>query len=177
MLLQRRLHPRGRRRAVQPRAARRDALAVGYSTVVLTTDSSTVSPLCAQLSPDLILLDLHMPRPDGFELLEELSPLTSGGAYAPLVPVVMISADLTDEARARALDGRQRFHRQPFNAMETSLRVRNLLRMRRLYRDVTAHNRLLEQRLRGRRRRKPPSSAAATDGSRTIGRRTRMSRG
>ena len=121
----------------------------GYSKVVLTTESSRVSSLCAELSPDLILLDLHMPGPDGFDLLDELSPLTNGGLYDPVVPVVVISADLTDVARARSLSlGASDFIAKPFNAIETSLRVRNLLKMRRLYRDVTAHNRLLEQHLR-----------------------------
>lgn len=122
----------------------------GYSKVVLTTESSRVSALCADLSPDLILLDLHMPGPSGFDLLLELSPLTNGGVYDPVVPIVVISADLTDEARARALSmGASDFIAKPFNAIETSLRVRNLLKMRRLYRDVTAHNRLLQQHLRG----------------------------
>lgn len=121
----------------------------GYSKIILTTESARVGSLCADLSPDLILLDLHMPGPDGFDLLVELSPLTDGGLYDPVVPIVVISADLTDEARARALSmGASDFIPKPFNAIETSLRVRNLLKMRRLYRDVTAHNRLLQQHLR-----------------------------
>jgi CheY-like chemotaxis protein len=45
----------------------------GYSNVVLTTESANVGSLCADLSPDLILLDLHMAKPDGFELLDDLS--------------------------------------------------------------------------------------------------------
>ena len=120
----------------------------GYTNVVLTSESSKVPLLCADLSPDLILLDLHMPRPDGFELLEELSPLISGGPRNPIVPVIIISSDLSDETRQRALAmGANDFIAKPFKPIETSLRVGNLLRIRRLSREVTAHNRLLEEQL------------------------------
>lgn len=120
----------------------------GYWNVVFTTDSSEVAQLCAELAPDLILLDLHMPAPDGFELLGQLSVLIGGGRHDPVVPIIVISADLTDEARYRALSmGANDFIVKPFKPVDTLLRVRNLLKLRRLYREVTAHNRLLEERL------------------------------
>ena len=40
----------------------------GYKQVTLTTQSHEVPNLCATLKPDLILLDLQMPKPDGFAL-------------------------------------------------------------------------------------------------------------
>ena len=36
----------------------------GYANVSGTTDSSQVLGLCAETSPDLLLLDLEMPQPD-----------------------------------------------------------------------------------------------------------------
>jgi len=44
----------------------------GYSDVTSTTNSRDVPDLYAQTDPDLLLLDLQMPAPDGLELLEQL---------------------------------------------------------------------------------------------------------
>ena len=38
----------------------------GYRSVQCTTDSSEVIALVERFQPDLVLLDLHMPAPDGF---------------------------------------------------------------------------------------------------------------
>ncbi len=50
----------------------------------------------AHRRPDCVLLDLHMPRVDGFEVLERLR------ALRPAVPVVVITGRDTPESRARA---------------------------------------------------------------------------
>src|SRR5205085_1073820 len=41
----------------------------GYEHVVATTNSGAAPDLCNAAPPDLILLDLQMPAPDGFELM------------------------------------------------------------------------------------------------------------
>ena len=38
----------------------------GHREVMTTTRSAEVADLCAEEEPDLLLLDLHMPPPDGF---------------------------------------------------------------------------------------------------------------
>lgn len=44
----------------------------GFGRVIVTTDSREVARLCREEDPGLIMLDLAMPKPDGFELLESL---------------------------------------------------------------------------------------------------------
>ena len=45
----------------------------GYGTIECTTDSVQVLSLCRAQDPDLLLLDVSMPTPNGFEILEELA--------------------------------------------------------------------------------------------------------
>jgi len=44
----------------------------GYGTIESTTESSKVLGMCDSLNPDLLLLDVSMPSPNGFEILESL---------------------------------------------------------------------------------------------------------
>ena len=56
----------------------------GYEHISCTTESTEVMPICEQVHPDLLLLDVSMPSPNGFEILEELS------RHDELDPVVVI---------------------------------------------------------------------------------------
>lgn len=67
--------------------------------MVSTTDSARVIDLCREQPPDLVLLDLHMPDPDGFEILRRLEPWIRG---PDRLPVLVLPADVTVETRRRA---------------------------------------------------------------------------
>jgi putative two-component system response regulator len=115
----------------------------GYGNVVGTTRSAEVPDLCAAETPDLILLDLQMPKPDGFELMEILLPITQG---PPEVPVLVLTADVTQATRQRALvAGASDFLSKPFDPVEVRLRIGNLLQTRHLQLGLFAQNRNLEQ--------------------------------
>jgi len=107
-------------------------------------DSRLVEQVFAEFEPDIVLLDLHMPEPDGLEVLRRLrSARTSLG----FLPVIVLTGDTGKVARNSALIlGADDFLTKPLDRDEVVLRVRNLLRTRRLYADVARANATLEQR-------------------------------
>jgi signal transduction histidine kinase len=100
----------------------------GYTALARTSRSAEAMLVFAAARPDLVLLDLHMPPPDGFEILERIRAATPPGAY---LPVLVLTADAAPMARERALSGGARdFLIKPFDIVEVLLRVRNLLETR-----------------------------------------------
>ena len=71
----------------------------GYSHVLGTTDSREARALYIRHRPDLILLDLHMPHLDGYEVMEQLAQV----AEATYLPILVLTGDLDPDARQRAL--------------------------------------------------------------------------
>ncbi len=75
-----------------------------------------------QIRPDLILLDLHMPVVDGWQVLEQIR-LTDG------VPVVILTANGIREDAVRALSsGADDYISKPFLGSEVLARIKNILR-------------------------------------------------
>jgi putative two-component system response regulator len=130
------------------RALARILRAAGYTKVLSTTDPTVVSRLYRDQDPDVVLLDLHMPKLDGFAVLQQLRAAAGPQAY---VPVLVLTGDSSAEARRRALSaGAKDFLTKPFEVGEVLLRIRNLLETRYLHREITTQNQLLEQRVRQR---------------------------
>ena len=103
----------------------------GYRNVRSTTDPREVLGLYREFEPDAVVLDLHMPHLDGFQVMEELCRWIPEGTY---LPIVVLTADLTPEARLRALSmGARDYLTKPFNETEVLLRIRNVLESRFLY--------------------------------------------
>ena len=93
--------------------------------------------------PDLMLIDLHMPRPDGMEILTRLRGARDSLGY---LPVVILTADTSRLARNSALVlGADDFLTKPLDREEVLLRVRNLLHTRRLYKELASAKEALEQ--------------------------------
>jgi signal transduction histidine kinase len=80
----------------------------------------------AQESPDLILLDIMMPKMTGFEVLRKLR----GDEKTRLIPVVMITALRETEDRVKALEaGCDDFISKPFDKIELLARVKSILKI------------------------------------------------
>lgn len=121
----------------------------GYHHIGGTTDPREARALYIRTRPDLILLDLHMPHLDGFEVMEQLSQV----AEATYLPIVVLTADLDPEARQRALAmGAKDFVNKPFDPVEVLLRINTLLETRFLYLRIQSQNHLLEAKVRERTR-------------------------
>lgn len=81
----------------------------------------------AQRLPVMVLLDLVMPPPDGYEVLRALR----GDPRTASMPVVVLTALENDEHTARAFEmGADDFVRKPFRATELVARIRGQLRIK-----------------------------------------------
>ena len=122
----------------------------GYSNVIATTDSGDVVELCREIDPDLVLLDLQMPAPDGFAVMELLEDRMRG---ATRLPILVLTADISRDVRRRALAaGARDFLSKPLDPDEVELRVANLLETRRLQLELQRQNVVLDHRVRARTR-------------------------
>lgn len=117
----------------------------GYTAVTTTMEATEVGALHQRHQYDLILLDLHMPHLDGFEVLAALQALDPDG----YPPVIVITAQPNQKLRALQA-GAKDFIAKPFELAEVLARVHNLLEVRQLHKRLHDYNELLEQRLRER---------------------------
>jgi DNA-binding response OmpR family regulator len=102
----------------------------GYTRLEAVLDSKRALGTCKEFLPDLILLDLMMPPPDGFAILESLR-LEREDTF---LPVVVLTADTSEQTKRRALEaGATDFLCKPFDHTEVILRIRNLLETRHVH--------------------------------------------
>ena len=93
-----------------------------------TSDSRRVLPLFFELRPDIVLLDVEMPRLDGLAVLKQIRSRMSPTEF---LPIVVISGKLEPTLRVEALrSGASDFIAKPFDLQEVALRVREGLRTR-----------------------------------------------
>jgi PleD family two-component response regulator len=117
----------------------------GYTRVTTTTDSLEVCALHLKNRYDLILLDLKMPGMDGFEVMEGLKGIESES----YLPVIVLTAQPAEKLRALKA-GAKDFISKPFELVEVTTRIHNMLEVRLLYRQLEKNNEVLEQAVRER---------------------------
>ena len=117
----------------------------GYTSVSSTMEPTEVLELHRKHRYDLILLDLMMPGMDGFEVMERLKEIEPAG----YLPVLVVTAQPGHKLRALQA-GAKDFISKPFELSEVLARVRNMLEVRLLHRELHDHNDVLEQRVRER---------------------------
>jgi adenylate cyclase len=100
----------------------------GYSAISSTMDPTRVCELHLLNRYDLILLDLQMPVMDGFQVMENLKQIETGG----YLPILVITAQAGHKLRALKAGARD-FVSKPFDLSEVLLRVYNLLEVRLLH--------------------------------------------
>jgi CheY-like chemotaxis protein len=72
----------------------------GYRKIHCLTDPKKAVEAYVSLSPDIVLLDLMMPKVNGFELLEAFSRHNRPDEFRP---ILVLTADTTLQTRRRAL--------------------------------------------------------------------------
>ena len=107
------------------------------------TDSRLAEREFLDFEPDIVLLDLHMPKPDGIEILGRLRSARESLGF---LPVIVLTADTSRLARNSALVlGADDFLLKPLDREEVLLRVRNLIHTRRLYTELASAKEALER--------------------------------
>jgi putative two-component system response regulator len=115
----------------------------GCLSVTGTVDPREAIATFVLTQPDLIILDLHMPHLDGFEVMQALRPLLASQRY---LPVLIVKADDNPTVKQRALAmGARDFLCKPFDSLEALLRIRNLLETRQLYAQLERQQHQLER--------------------------------
>jgi two-component system, cell cycle response regulator len=96
--------------------------------VLLAADGQEAMETAQSARPDLVLMDLYMPRMDGLAALAALR----GDPSTEDVPVILISAHGDDLTRSRSLDlGAVDFLQKPFSGRELKARIERTLRLTR----------------------------------------------
>ncbi len=91
-------------------------------------------------NPDLIFLDIMMPKLDGYEVCKRLKT----DEKMRFIPIVMITALSEMDAKIKGLDvGADDFLSKPFNKLEMMARVRSLLRIKNLHNDLDSSENII----------------------------------
>jgi DNA-binding response OmpR family regulator len=121
----------------------------GYE-VVSATDGQAALDLAVSARPDLVLLDVMMPPPDGLAVCKRLRAMEE----TAVLPVIMLTASEGSEKTTAIEAGADDFLSKPFNREELLTRIRSLLRIKRYHDTIKSQaaelrdlNRTLEDRV------------------------------
>ena len=90
--------------------------------------------------PDLILLDLMMPRVSGFEIIKRIRD----NKDTRFIPIIVITALSEQQDKLRAIElGADDFLVKPINKLELMTRIKSLLRMKLMHDDLDTSESIL----------------------------------
>jgi len=117
---------------------------LGYE-VVVAEDGEQALAQVRETLPDLILLDIMMPKIDGLEVVRRLK----ADASLPFIPVILVTAKASQKDVIAGLDaGGDDYLTKPIDHGSLVARVRAMLRIKALHDEVQALNRGLETKVR-----------------------------
>ncbi len=122
----------------------------GYELLQAADGEEALASAIAHL-PDLILLDVEMPKLDGFEVCRRLK----SDASLPFIPIILCTARAASQDVVTGLDaGADEYLTKPLDQQALVARVRSVLRIKALHdqvqsqaEDLAGWNRTLEQRV------------------------------
>lgn len=116
----------------------------GAYRLLLARDGEEASKIIKQTLPDLVISDVMMPYKDGYQLCREVKQ----DPHSCHIPVILLTAKTDLSTKIEGLEqGADDYLTKPFNARELKARVRSLLNLRALEREIQLRSRELEQTL------------------------------
>ena len=117
----------------------------GYEGIQSTQDPFSVVSFCEEENIDLIILDIKMPKLDGFGVINSLQEELGEGN----IPPVLIVTDVADQIyRREALTcGARDYIVRPFDLREFLARVHNMLEVWQAHQIIEFQNEILEQKV------------------------------
>jgi len=109
----------------------------GYS-VDSVRDGEEALQRVSQARPDLVLLDIMLPKKNGFEVCKEIK----SGEETRAIPVIMVTALKDMESRVKGIAaGADDFLSRPMDKSELLARVKSILRISRLHGELARESR------------------------------------
>ncbi|MBF0590259.1 MAG: response regulator, partial [Magnetococcales bacterium] len=113
----------------------------GYEHLIVSSGQEALE-LVDSYEPDLLLLDVMMPEMDGFQVVQALKKNTRTRP----IPIILVTALTDRQSRIKGLSaGAEDCITKPIDGQELSIRIRNLLRLKKLNDFLRQHNRTLAQ--------------------------------
>ncbi len=117
----------------------------GYENYATTTDSTKALEEMTLEKPDIILLDIMMPKVDGLEILEGIR----NDALLKHIPVIILTGSTDQPTKQKALElGATDFLAKPVDPSDLIPRVRNALLTKAHQDQIQAHAQTLEEEVR-----------------------------
>src|SRR5689334_528624 len=96
----------------------------GYKEFITTSNATEALPMLGEARPDLLLLDVMMPKISGLEILEQ----ARADEELKHIPIIILTAASDSKTKVHALElGATDFLAKPVDASELIPRVRNAL--------------------------------------------------
>jgi DNA-binding response OmpR family regulator len=120
----------------------------GFSCVATAGDGLRALDMMRERPPHVVVLDVHLPHIDGYEVLREI--VRSDEATGHPTGVLAVSGDPTaTTAQSMLWAGADDFLPRPFDSAEFTIRVRRLANRTRSLRGALAYSQFVERRVRG----------------------------
>ena len=111
-------------------------------TLLTAADGESALEIVTRDKPDIILLDIMLPKMSGFEVCEKIKK----NPETRFIPVVMITALKELKDKIRALEaGADDFISKPFENVELLTRVKSLLRIKKYHDELEESNKALQR--------------------------------
>ncbi len=118
-----------------------------YKNVHSVTDPRLVQDLHEKWQYDIILLDIRMPHMSGFDVMEQLQDKI----VDDYLPILVLTAQSDVETKIQALQsGARDFVTKPFERIEVTHRIRNMLEVRLMYKRRGREKEIVEAQVRDR---------------------------